>query len=61
MVKTSTAIGVCIGIFFMFIFSPYILCKAFKKHKEEIILENNINREETISSEYNKEEKEARY
>ena len=61
--KTSMAVGICVGIFFMFIFSPYILCKACKKKKEErIIEENDINREGTILSEY-KEEKdtEARY
>ena len=61
--KTSMAVGICVGIFFMFIFSPYILCKACKKKKEErIIEENDINREATISSDY-KEEKdtEARY
>ena len=61
--QSSIALGACIGIFFMFIFSPYILCKACKKKKEErIIEENDINREGTISSEY-KEEKvtEARY
>ena len=56
-VAMSTSIGVCVGIFFMFIFSPYILCKAFKKKKEErIIEENDINREATISSDYNRDE-----
>ena len=59
-VAMSTSIGVCVGIFFMFIFSPYILCKAFKKKKgERIIEENDINRDPTISSDANttKEEK----
>ena len=55
--KTSAAVGVCVGIFFMFILSPYILCKAFKKKKEErIIEENDINRDPTLSSDYNKDE-----
>ena len=50
--KMSAVIGACVGAFFMFIFSPYILCKALKKKKEErIIEENDINREPTISSE----------
>ena len=58
-VKTSAAVGACVGIFLMFIFSPYILCKAFKKKKEERMLEeNDINREATISSDINKDEKE---
>ena len=58
-VKTSAAVGACVGIFLMFIFSPYILCKAFKKKKEErMVEENDINREATISSDINKDEKE---
>ena len=58
-VKTTAAVGACIGIFLMFIFSPYILCKAFKKKKEErMVEENDINREATISSDINKDEKE---
>ena len=58
-VKTSAAVGACVGIFLMFIFSPYILCKAFKKKKEErTVEENDINREATISSDINKDEKE---
>ena len=56
--KISAAVGVCVGIFFMFILSPYILCKAFKKKKEErIIEENDINRDTTLSSDNNKDEK----
>ena len=61
-VKTSAAIGVCVGIFLILIFSPYILCKA-KKKEERIIEENDTNRERTISYNDNKDEKdvEAKY
>ena len=39
--KTTLSIAVLSGIFILFIFSPYILCKAFKKGKEEKIIEEN--------------------
>lgn len=62
-VKASTSVGVCVGIFLILIFSPYILRKAFKKKKEErIIRENDINREASISSsDYIEKDTEARY
>ena len=59
-VKTPAAVGVCVCIFLILIFSPYILCKASKKKKKERILEeNDNNRERTISSNDEKDEKDA--
>ena len=59
-VQTSTAIGVCVGIFLLLILSPYILCKTSKKKKEErIIGENDTPIEPMILSNDNRDERDA--